>query len=109
MASAIRHRQRVPFYARIFDAGTLGPTTGPDIEYGLARIIDGVRPGPLRRIEAPVQLTRTLRARRAGARLATRPGGDTRSPAAGDARPRSPRRVAGFVRGGPAPASSIRR
>jgi AcrR family transcriptional regulator len=32
-----------PFYARIFDAGTLGPTSGPDIEYGLARIIDGVR------------------------------------------------------------------
>lgn len=32
-----------PFYARIFDAGTLGPSTGPDIEYGLACIIDGVR------------------------------------------------------------------
>ena len=32
-----------PFYARVFEAATLGPTTGPDIEYGLARIIDGVR------------------------------------------------------------------
>jgi AcrR family transcriptional regulator len=32
-----------PFYARIFDAGTLGPDTAPDIEYGLARIIDGIR------------------------------------------------------------------
>jgi len=32
-----------PFYARIFHAGTLDLGTGPDIEYGLARIVDGVR------------------------------------------------------------------
>ena len=32
-----------PSYARIFEAGVLGPEGGPDLEYGLARIVDGVR------------------------------------------------------------------
>lgn len=32
-----------PFYARIFDAGAFGQPEGPGLEYGLERIIDGVR------------------------------------------------------------------
>jgi AcrR family transcriptional regulator len=32
-----------PFYARIFNTGVFGHPDGPDLDYGLERIIDGVR------------------------------------------------------------------